>query len=50
LRFGDDLVDGALEVLAARRVGDGGVEAEFHGATEVFTLPRCQVVLAHAPW
>src|SRR5262245_20625016 len=31
LRFGDDLVDAAVEVLAARRIGDRAVEAEFHG-------------------
>jgi hypothetical protein len=31
LRFGDDLVDGALEVLATRGIGDGGVEANFMG-------------------
>jgi hypothetical protein len=30
LRFGDDFVDRALEVFAARRVGDGAIQAEFH--------------------
>jgi hypothetical protein len=30
LGFGDDFVDRALEVFAARRVGDGAIEAEFH--------------------
>ena len=31
LRLGDDLVDGAVQVLAARRIGDRAVEAELHG-------------------
>jgi hypothetical protein len=33
LRFGADLVDGALEMFAAPRVGDGRLEAEFHVLT-----------------
>ena len=32
LRLGDDLVDRAVQVLAARRIGDRAVDAELHGA------------------
>ena len=30
LRLGDDLVDGAIQILAPRRIGDRAVETEFH--------------------
>src|SRR5207244_8770887 len=32
LGFGDDLVDAAVEVLPAGRIGDRAVETEFHAA------------------
>src|SRR4030081_692439 len=47
LLLGDDLVDAAIEVLAARRIRDGAVETKFHGSP-LGALPAIRSIRAHS--